>query len=106
MTIQFEQARLDSKSEPNSYNKIKTPEERSRRLADARDHEDSWPEWYSLSPQQRWQESMKLWQFYVQVGGTLDPEPDPQSRFDSFMPRGKAPAYGGSSLRVLGCGRV
>lgn len=79
---------------------------RHDRLAEARAHEDSWLEWYRLSPLERWHESMKMWQFYLQVGGTLDPEPDPQSPFDAFLPRGKASAYGGASLRVLRRGGV
>ena len=83
-----------------------SPEERHQRLEEARDHEDSWIEWYRLTPQERWAESMKMWQFYLQVGGTLDPEPDPQSPFDAFLPRGSAPAYGRSGVRVLRRGRV
>ncbi|MCA9161417.1 MAG: hypothetical protein KDA62_00500, partial [Planctomycetales bacterium] len=81
-------------------------EARNARLNEALDHEDSWLEWYRLTPQQRWAESMKLWQFYLQVGGSLDPEPDPQSPFDAFMPRGQAPAYGRPGVRVLRRGGV
>ena len=73
---------------------------------DATDDEDPWLEWYSLTPQQRWEETTKAWQFYRQVGGTLDPEPDSQSPFDAVMPRGQAPAYGGAGVRVLRRGRV
>ena len=40
-----------------------------------------WAEWYLLTPIQRWQESSKLWQTYLSLGGTLDPEPDTQSPF-------------------------
>ena len=47
------------------------------------------------------QESMKLWQFYLQAGGSLDPEPDTQSPFDTVMPRSTAPAYGRPGLRVV-----
>jgi hypothetical protein len=65
------------------------------------DEADTWREWYRLSPLERWRESMKLWEFYLAVGGSLDPEPDSQSPFDAFMPRGLAPAYGGSHLRVI-----
>lgn len=78
-----------------------SPEEQIQRLNDARDEADSWTEWYRLTPLERWHESMKLWQFYLQVGGSLDPEPDPQSPFDAFLPRGQAPAYGGTGMRVL-----
>lgn len=78
-----------------------SPEQRLKRMNEAHDHEDSWIEWYRLTPQERWEESKKLWRFYLRVGGTLDPEPDSQSPFDAFLPRGSAPAYGRSGLRVL-----
>lgn len=42
---------------------------------------DEWAEWYRLTPVQRWQESEKLWQTYLALGGSLDPEPDTQSPF-------------------------
>lgn len=89
----------------SSYN-AGMSETQHNRFTKACDHEDSWQEWYALTPLQRWQESMKIWQFYLQVGGTLDPEPDSQSPFDAFMPRRKAPAYGGTGLRVLRRGGV
>ena len=76
------------------------------RIREAEDDEDSWKEWYRLTPLQRWHESMKLWQFFLNVKGSLDPEPDHQSPFDAFLPRGEAPAYGGAGLRVLRRGRV
>lgn len=40
-----------------------------------------WAEWYRMTPQERFAESMKLWQVYLSLGGSLDPEPDPQSPF-------------------------
>lgn len=40
-----------------------------------------WAEWYRLSPAERWEESQKLWSTYLTLGGSLDPEPDPQSPF-------------------------
>jgi hypothetical protein len=70
-------------------------------LREARDDAESWPEWYSMSPLERWYESAKLWQFYLEAGGSLDPEPDSQSPFDAVMPHGTAPAYGRPGLRVL-----
>ena len=42
---------------------------------------DEWAEWYRLTPVQRWLESEKLWQAYLALGGSLDPEPDAQSPF-------------------------
>jgi hypothetical protein len=37
--------------------------------------------WMRMTPQERWTASMKLWEEYVANGGSLDPEPDPQSPF-------------------------
>lgn len=38
-------------------------------------------EWYRMSPRERWAESMRLWDTYMLLGGSLDPEPDSQSPF-------------------------
>ncbi|MCK4784159.1 MAG: hypothetical protein KAV87_10440 [Desulfobacteraceae bacterium] len=38
-------------------------------------------EWLCLTPAQRILETTKLWKFYIALGGSLDPEPDPQSPF-------------------------
>jgi len=38
-------------------------------------------EWLSLTPAERFLETTKLWQFYIALGGSFDPEPDPQSPF-------------------------
>ncbi|HEV7222045.1 MAG TPA: hypothetical protein VGN42_05040 [Pirellulales bacterium] len=40
-----------------------------------------WAEWYLMTPQQRWEESDKLWGVYLMLGGSLEPEPDPDSPF-------------------------
>jgi hypothetical protein len=40
-----------------------------------------WAEWYMMSPLERWEESARLWQVYLALGGSLDPEPDTQSPF-------------------------
>ena len=54
-----------------------------------------WAEWYSLTPVQRLEESSRLWQTYLELGGSLDPEPDSQSPFYSddewraFAPHGR-----------------
>lgn len=42
---------------------------------------DEWAEWYALSPAERFEESARLWQTYLALGGSLDPEPDSQSPF-------------------------
>jgi hypothetical protein len=63
-------------------------------------------EWYRLTPVQRWLESQKLWQSYLALGGSLDPEPDTQSPFfDAQAPRPR-PAHGRTGVRVLRRGRV
>jgi len=38
-------------------------------------------EWLRLTPLQRMLETTKLWKLYLALGGSLDPEPDPQSPF-------------------------
>ncbi len=40
-----------------------------------------WAEWYAMTPQERWAETEKLWVRYLEMGGSLDPEPDTQSPF-------------------------
>ncbi len=68
--------------------------------------EDEWAEWYRLTPVQRWLESEKLWQTYLALGGSLDPEPDTQSPFfDARAPRPRPP-HGRPGLRVLRRGRL
>ena len=42
---------------------------------------EEWAEWYRLTPAERWTETEKLWQVYLALGGSLDPEPDTQSPF-------------------------
>jgi len=38
-------------------------------------------EWLKLTPARRMLETTKLWKIYMALGGSLDPEPDPQSPF-------------------------
>jgi hypothetical protein len=67
---------------------------------------EEWAEWFRLTPAQRWLESEKLWQTYLALGGSLDPEPDTQSPFfDARAPRPR-PSHGRSSVRVLRRGGV
>ena len=42
---------------------------------------EEWAEWYSLTPIERWRQSSQLWETYLSLGGSLDPEPDTQSPF-------------------------
>lgn len=62
---------------------------------------EEWLAWYSLTPQERWRETEKLWQFYLSVGGSLDPEPDSQSPFDFGDPPSSIPVDGRSGVRVV-----
>jgi hypothetical protein len=59
-----------------------------------------WAEWYRLTPAQRWLESEKLWQTYLALGGSLEPEPDTQSPF--YDPQAPSPraADGRAGVRV------
>ena len=38
-------------------------------------------EWYAMTPEQRWRAQDAMWDTYLMLGGSLDPEPDPQSPF-------------------------
>jgi hypothetical protein len=60
-----------------------------------------WAEWYRLTPLERWHESMKLWEYYLSIGGSLDPEPDSQSPFYDGSAPGTRPIDGRSGLRIL-----
>jgi hypothetical protein len=62
---------------------------------------EEWAAWYQLDPLQRWEESARLWQTYLTLGGSLDPEPDTQSPFFDGSSSGAMPAHGRSGLRVL-----
>ena len=46
-------------------------------------------EWYRMTPQERWAESMRLWDIFFMLGGQLDPDEfDPQGPFyDASAPR-------------------
>lgn len=42
---------------------------------------DEEEEWLRMTPAERIIESSRLWEVYIALGGSLDPEPDPQSPF-------------------------
>ena len=67
---------------------------------------EEWAEWYQLTPVQRWLESQKLWQTYLTLGGSLDPEPDTQSPFFDARAARSRPAHGRAGMRVLRRSRV
>jgi len=60
-----------------------------------------WADWYRLTPLERWHESMKLWTYYLSIGGSLDPEPDTQSPFYDGSASSPRPVDGRPGLRVL-----
>jgi len=41
-------------------------------------------DWYTMSPIERFIESQKLWDNFILLGGSFDPEPDSQSPFYIF----------------------
>lgn len=63
--------------------------------------EPEWLEWYRMTPQERWAESQKLWAQYLEIGGTLDPEPDTQSPFFDPEEPGAVPPDGRPGLRFI-----
>ena len=65
-----------------------------------------WAEWYRLSPQERFRESMKLWETYLALGGCLDPEPDTQSPFFDPDEWRENATHGRPGVRVLRRGGV
>ena len=60
-----------------------------------------WAEWYLLTPEERWEESARMWSTYLTLGGSLDPEPDPQSPFFDADEWSRLFADGRSSLRSI-----
>ncbi len=63
-------------------------------------------EWYSLTPMERWRESAKLWEVYLSLGGSLDPEPDTQSPFFDPDEPSSRPANGRTGLRLIRRGGI
>ena len=62
---------------------------------------EEWAEWYRLSPAERFAESMKLWDTYLALGGSLEPEPDTQSPFFDREEWIENSSHGRSGLRIL-----
>lgn len=63
-------------------------------------------EWYMLTPLERWRESAKLWEIYLSLGGSLDPECDTQSPFFDPKQPSSRPVDGRPGLRLIRRGRV
>ena len=43
--------------------------------------EPEWLEFYLMTPEQRWARATEVRAYYLAMGGTLEPDPDPQSPF-------------------------
>ena len=67
---------------------------------------EEWAEWYRLTPRERFLESEKLWETYLALGGSLEPEPDTQSPFFDPEEWRANFADGRPSVRVLRRGGV
>ena len=65
-----------------------------------------WAEWYRLSPTERWLEAEKLWEAFLALGGSLDPEPDTQSPFFDTQASRPRPADGRAGVRIVRRGGV
>ncbi|MCH8513973.1 MAG: hypothetical protein LAT83_20290 [Kiritimatiellae bacterium] len=64
-----------------------------------------WLDWYRLTPQERWEESGCLWDTFLKLGGSLEPEPDTESPFFDAETWRPQLAHGRSSVRILrSCG--
>jgi hypothetical protein len=62
---------------------------------------EEWAEWYLLTPAERWLETEKLWETYLALGGSLDPEPDTQSPFFDPNAPVESPLDGRPGVRVI-----
>jgi hypothetical protein len=58
-------------------------------------------EWYRMTPQERWRETTRLWEIYLMLGGSLDPEPDHQSPFYFPGESSSIPPDGRPGMRVV-----
>jgi hypothetical protein len=43
--------------------------------------EPEWLEFYRMTPEQRWARAAEVRAYYLAMGGSLEPDPDPQSPF-------------------------
>ena len=67
---------------------------------------EEWADWYRLTPQERFLESMKLWDTYLALGGSLEPEHDTQSPFFDPEEWRESASHGRPGVRVLRGGGV
>jgi hypothetical protein len=60
-----------------------------------------WAEWYRMTPLERWNASQQLWETYLALGGSLDPEFDSQSPFYTPDEWRELFAHGRPGVRVV-----
>jgi hypothetical protein len=58
-------------------------------------------EWISMTPEQRLKISGELLDFYIKIGGNLDPEYNPQSPFNSLYYGTEIPSHRRPSMRII-----
>ena len=63
--------------------------------------DDEWMDWYRLTPEERWKEADALWSFFLASGGSLDPEPDSQSPFDTFFAQRARTPHGRTGVHTV-----
>ena len=67
---------------------------------------EEWAEWYRMTPVERFHASERLWETYLALGGSLEPEPDTQSPFFDPQEWRENAAHGRPGVRVLRRGAV
>jgi hypothetical protein len=60
-----------------------------------------WREWADMTPLERFHESEKLFAQYLAMGGSLDPDPDPESPFYDPETWRAGSGHGRAGLRVV-----
>jgi hypothetical protein len=65
-----------------------------------------WAEWYRMTPRQRWNASLLLWEQFILLGGSLDPEPDTQSPFFDPDEWSEISSHGRSGMHIIRRGGV
>jgi hypothetical protein len=78
-----------------------TSNEPSSVAGDDRFDDGEWAAWYALTPLERLEESCRLWETYLKLGGTLDPEPNSQSPFFNPQEWRACAVDGRAGLRVV-----
>ena len=67
---------------------------------------EEWAEWYRMSPVERFRESARLWETYLALGGSFEPEPDTQSPFFDPEEWRENARHGRPGVRVIQRGGV